>query len=164
MPADLQKPTPDADGMQEFELRVGPGGGRTQRFTGRLIAESQQVTKSGAEVVQVYLSRKGKFVVHRHYIDWNDFLQSGKKSYREQKEALAGARAHSGQSDFAVFGEWAKGLKNWRDLVGFGDGGAGDYTLDIVETLEELRDRVPAKAFRIVSDVVHNPAEEVLDI
>ncbi|MEV6771185.1 EXLDI protein [Nocardia sp. NPDC051030] len=151
-------------GMREIEVRVGPGGGRTQRFTGRLLAESQQVTKVGSEAVKVYLSRKGKFVVHRHFIEWSDFTTATKRAYAEKKEEFVTARNASDQSDFSLIANWAKGFKNWRELLGIGDDGYGDFTLDIVDSLGELRDRIPAKAFRIVADVTENPAEQVLDI
>ncbi|WP_169814877.1 EXLDI protein [Nocardia crassostreae] len=169
MAPEMQKPAADpqditpADDMQEIELRVGPGGGRTQRFTGRLLAESQQVTKNGTEIVQVFLSRKRKFVVHRQYIDWNDFGQHAKKAYQEKKDTLASVRNRSGQSELAMLGSWIKDMRNWRQFVGLEDG-YGDFTLEVVDTLPEVRNLVPAKAYRIVADVVQNPSAQVLDI
>ncbi|MEV6069883.1 EXLDI protein [Nocardia sp. NPDC052001] len=175
MDIDMQKPAGDEsqtaliaqnfpEGMSRIELRVGPGGGRTQSFVGRLLAESQQVTKAGTEVVKVYQSRKGKFVVHRHYIEWADFQQATKQAYRNAKDDFVVARRNSDQSDFTPLTNWAKEFKNWREMLGLGEDGYGDFTLDIVESLEELRDRIPAKAFRIASDVVANPASQDLDI
>ncbi|QLY31799.1 EXLDI protein [Nocardia huaxiensis] len=155
--------------MQEIVLRVGPGGGRTQRFTGRLLTESHQVTTAGTEIIRIYLSRKGKFVVHRHYIDWNDLTQHAKKTFQDKKEGFAEARAqagHSGQfsqADLAVFGNWLKDMKDWRGFLGL-DENFGDFTLDIVDTLAEVRNLVPAKAYRIVADAVGNPSVEHLDI
>ncbi|WP_067695860.1 EXLDI protein [Nocardia jejuensis] len=154
----------DADSMREIVLRVGPGGGRTQRFTGRLLAESQQVNKVGSEAVRVYLSRKGKLVVHRHYLEWSDFSTATKHAYHEKKQEFVTARKASDQSDFSAITNWAKGFKNWRELLGIGDDGYGDYTLEIVESPGELTDRVPAKVYRIVADVMENPSAQVLDI
>lgn len=169
MAIDIQKTDDDTQpalpsGLREFELRVGPGGGRTQKFTGRLLAEANEVTKAGTEVVRVYVSRKGKFVVHRHYIEWQDLQNATKHAYQEKKLEFATARRASDQSDFSALTDWVKGFKNWRELLGLGDDGYGDFTLDIYETLGELRDRVPAKVFRIVADVTENPSETVLDI
>ncbi|MGW4123153.1 EXLDI protein [Nocardia sp. NPDC004711] len=157
-------PDPLPEGMREITLRVGPGGGRTQRFVGRLLAEAQHVTKEGSESVQVFLSRKGKLVVHRHYVEWSDFAQASKNAARERKEEFRTARNSSDQSDLAVFTNWAKGFKNWRELLGLGEDGYGDFTLEIVDSLAELRDRIPAKVYRIVADVVENPSSQVLDI
>ncbi|MRH91614.1 EXLDI protein [Nocardia sp. SYP-A9097] len=168
---DADEPTPGAlvtqdfpEGMSRVELRVGPGGGRTQSFVGRLLAESQQVSKVGTEVVNVYLSRKGKFVVHRHYIEWADFQQATKLAYHTAKDEFIVARRNSDQSDFSPITNWVKEFKNWREMLGLGKDGYGDFTLDIVDTLEELRDRIPAKAFRTAADVVANPASQDLDI
>ncbi|MFE3255884.1 EXLDI protein [Nocardia sp. NPDC059091] len=157
-------PDPLPEGMREITLRVGPGGGRTQRFVGRLLAEAQHVTKEGSESVQVFLSRKGKLVVHRHYVEWSDFAQASKNAARERKEEFLTARHSSDQSDLAVFTNWAKGFKNWREFLGLSEDGYGDFTLEIVDSLTELRDRIPAKVYRIVADVVENPSSQVLDI
>lgn len=159
------------EGMKEIEVRVGPGGGRTQRFVGRQLAESQQVTKVGVEHIRVYQSRKGKLVVHRHYLDWSDFQEASKRAYagaKEQfqakKEEFVVARAHSDATPLSLIGNWANEFKNWRELLGVGQDGHGDYTLEIVDSLGELRDRIPAKTYRIVADVVENPSAQVLDI
>ncbi len=152
------------EGMSRIELRVGPGGGRTQSFVGRLLAESQQVTKVGTEVINVYLSRKGKFVVHRQYVEWSDFQQATKQAYNSVRADFITARRNSDQSDFSPITHWVKEFKNWRELLGLGKDGYGDFTLDIVDSLDELRERVPAKAFRIAADVVSNPASHDLDI
>ncbi|GAB4583120.1 EXLDI protein [Nocardia sp. IFM 10818] len=163
---DPQNVAPDiqpAGDMHAIELRVGPGGRRSQRFTGRLLAEAQQVTKGGTEIVQVFLSRKGKYVVHRQYIDWNDFTQHAKKTYQEKKEDLLAARGNSGRSELAMFGDWIKDMRNWRRFVGLEDG-YGDFTLEVVDSLPEVRGLVPAKAYRIVADVVQNPSAQDLDI
>lgn len=172
---DMNKPADDTtvstavaevppEGMREIVLRVGPGGGRTQSFVGRLLAESQQVNKVGADVFRVYLSKKGKFVVHRHSVVWAEFSNAAKHAYIEKKEEFTTARKQSDQVDFSLIANWAKGFKDWRNLLGLGEDGYGDFTIEIVDALGELRDRVPAKVFRIVADVVENPSAQVLDI
>lgn len=157
---------PDAlpAGMREIQVRVGPGGGRTQRFVGRLLAEAQQMTKEGSESVHVYQTRKGKLAVHRHYIEWNDFAMATKQAARAKKEEYIVARRTSDESELSVMANWAKGFKGWRDLLGLGEDGYGDYTLDIVDSLGELQDRIPAKVYRIVADVIENPTAQFLDI
>ncbi|MEC3955108.1 EXLDI protein [Nocardia sp. CDC153] len=152
------------EGMQEITLRVGPGGGRTQRFVGRLLSQAHRVTTEGSETIRVYQSRKGKLVVHSHIIDWNDFATATKHAAQEKKEEFITAKNNSDSSDYSPIMNWAKGFKNWREMLGLDEDGYGDFTLDIVDSLGELRDRVPAKVYRIVADVVENPSTQVLDI
>ncbi|MEU0540855.1 EXLDI protein [Nocardia sp. NPDC005978] len=175
MDIDMQKtagePTPGTavtqtlpEGMRTIELRVGPGGARTQTFIGRELAESHRVTKAGAEVVRVYQSRKGKLVVHRHYIEWTEFTNVTRRAFRDKKSEFTVARKQSDQSDLSAITHWAKGFRDWRDMLGLGEDGYGDFTVDIVDAPGELRDLVPERVFRIVADVLENPAAQVLDI
>lgn len=139
MSTEMQKFDND-DGRGEYveiEVKVGPAGNRRQRFVGRLLGETREVTKTGVVVVRVYQTKKGKFVVHRQESDW---------------------------SDFSNFGNWTKDIKRWRDLIGLGNDGWGDCTVDIVDSLAELRDRLPDKLFRIVEDKLEHPTSQVLDI
>ncbi|WP_157513911.1 EXLDI protein [Nocardia concava] len=173
---DFEKDTPETtattelvvdslpEGMQEITLRVGPGGGRTQRFVGKLLSQAHRVTKEGSEAIRVYQSRKGKLVLHSHIIDWNDFATATKHAAQERKEEFITAKNNSDSSDYSPIMNWAKGFKNWREMLGLDEDGYGDFTLEIVDSLEELRDRIPAKVYRIVADVVENPSSQVLDI
>lgn len=175
MDIDMQKtagePTPgtvvtqaEPEGLRTIELRVGPGGGRRQTFVGRDIAESHRVTKVGAEAIRVYLSKKGKLVVHRHHIEWAEFTAVTRRAFRDKKTEFTTARESSGQADLAAITHWAKGFRDWRDMLGLGDDGYGDFTVDIVDEPDRLRDLVPEKVFRIVADMLENPAAQVLDI
>ncbi|GAB2688531.1 EXLDI protein [Nocardia thraciensis] len=127
-----------ADGeFGEISLKDGPGGLRVKRFTGRYLAEAREVGKSGTEVVRVYRSRKGKFVVHRQQADW---------------------------SDLSVLSELAADWRNWRGVLGKGDQDWGDFTVEIVDSLDELRAVVTPKLSRRVAAVVEQPQAETLDI
>ncbi|MFG1794478.1 EXLDI protein [Nocardia altamirensis] len=125
------------DEYPEVELKVGPGGRRRQRFAGRLVGESRQFTKEGLEAFRVYLSKKGKYAVHRQSAEW---------------------------SDYSVVTTLIKDWKNWRNVLDLDDLGWGDYTLEVVDSLDELRERVPAKVYRAVVDVTEHPSVEDLDI
>ncbi|WP_194834024.1 EXLDI protein [Nocardia sp. XZ_19_369] len=132
----------DPEGFGEVVLKVGPGSGRVQRFAGRRVGESTQVTKAGVELVRVYLSRKGKYVVHKQSAEW---------------------------TDFSVVADWVKELKkmqkkNWRGGVDLDNQSWGDRTLEVVDSFEELRERVPAKIFRTLTDTSAHPPIEDLDI
>lgn len=128
----------DAEDLRQIVLRVGPGGGRQQRFFGRLLGESREYGKVGITVVRVYVSRKGKFVVHRRESDW-----------REMSVAI----------------DWTE-WKNWRELLrpGSGEREWGDYTVEIVDSPAQLRGRIPEHIYRTVVDVAENPNSQDLQI
>lgn len=128
----------DSDEFREVVVKVGPGGGRAQRFAGRLLAESTQFTRVGVEQVRVYLSRKGKYAVHKQTTDW---------------------------TDFSVMTDWVKDLKkDWRNGFDLDDQSWGDSTLQVLDSVEELHDRVPLKIYRTLVDVTEHPPIEDLDI
>ncbi|WP_051023022.1 EXLDI protein [Nocardia pneumoniae] len=124
--------------LHEIVLKVGPGGGRRQRFFGKLLGESREYTKVGVEVVRVYLSRKGKFVVHRQESNWREM---------------------------AAATDWTD-WKSWSVLLGFTghEREWGDYTVEIVDTPAELAGRIPEHIYRTVVDVAENPATQDLEI
>ncbi|MGK8553720.1 EXLDI protein [Nocardia gipuzkoensis] len=137
----LAKMDAEPGGVEDFHeivLKVGPGGGRRQRFFGKLLGESREYTKVGVEVVRVYVSRKGKFVVHRQESNWREM---------------------------AAATDWTD-WKNWRVLLGFtrDEREWGDYTVEIVETPAELEGRIPEHIYRTVVDVGENPSSQDLEI
>ncbi|MFD0366007.1 EXLDI protein [Nocardia sp. GCM10030253] len=135
---DLQKGA--AGEFGEVVLKVGPGGARQQRFFGRLVGESRQYSKVAIETVRVYLSRKGKYVVQVHRSEWSDLAES---------------------TDW--FKDW-KNWKNWRGMVGADELSWGDFTVEVVDSLEQLRDRVPEKIYRTLVDVAAHPYSQDLDV
>ncbi|WP_280493259.1 EXLDI protein [Nocardia asiatica] len=130
--------TGDADELRQIVLRVGPGGGRRQRFSGRLLGESCEYSMVGMTVSRVYVSRKGKFVVHRHETNWREI---------------------------SVAVDWSD-WKNWRELLGVGGGERewGDYTVEIVDSPTELEGRIPEHIYRTVIDVAAHPTMQDLPI
>ncbi|MBF6297716.1 EXLDI protein [Nocardia amamiensis] len=131
----------EAGGVENFReivLQVGPGGARRQRFFGRLLGESREYTEVGVDVVRVYVSRKGKFVVHRQESNWREM---------------------------AAATDWTD-WKSWRVLLGFTgqEREWGDYTVEIVNTPAELEGRIPEHIYRTVVDVAENPASQDLEI
>ncbi|MBF6171479.1 EXLDI protein [Nocardia blacklockiae] len=138
-PAATELPAEDADAAElgEITLKDGPGGLRRKRFVGRFLAEAREVAKTGIEVDRVYRSRKGKFVIQRQRSDWSDF---------------------STLTNFAA--DWT----NWRGILGVGEQNWGDFTVEIVETLEDLRVAVAPKLYRRVVAATERLQTEVLDI
>ncbi|MEV0252321.1 EXLDI protein [Nocardia sp. NPDC050712] len=126
--------------FEQITVKVGPGGHRAQRFFGKQIAEACAATRAGVAVTRVYRSRKGKFVVHKRQSNW---------------------------SELAEVCHWGTDWKSWVGQAVTplaAEQGSGDYTVDILDTLEELREHVPARTYREVADVVQNPSTQDLDV
>lgn len=126
--------------MQEIVLKVGPGGRRSQRFVGKLLDESREYTGTGINAVRVYESRKGKYVVHRHRASWPDFTAGNDWS------------------------SWKKACRDLLGVVGFGEQSVGDFTVDIVDAPAQLQGLLPERMYRIVLDIIENPAQQNLEI
>ncbi|WP_029900793.1 EXLDI protein [Nocardia brasiliensis] len=125
------------EGFEEIIARVGHNGVRQVRFSGALLIESNEYTDERQEHIRVYRSRKGKYVLHAHYNDWSEFPQSG---------------------------NWVKDLTNWRRMLGVGDQDWGEYVLEVVDTIEELKDKLPPKLYERAVDLAKRPQIEDLDI
>ena len=122
------------EGFDEITVRVGPKARRKVRFTGVLLG----TWGNNNTAVNVYRSRSGKFVIHTQWNpDWSSRSGDGKPG-------------------------------GWRAWLGIGDfswvGSTGDSTLEVVNTVDELRDRLPAELFDMVAVAAQQPAVEDLDI
>jgi EXLDI family protein len=125
------------EGYDEVVLRVGHDGVRQVRFSGALLGEWRDVNDERIEHVRVYRSRKGKFVMHAHYSNWDEY----------------GSNTN-----------WLEDLKNWRRMLGVGDQDWGDFNLEIVDSLKELKGKIPDKLYDRVADIADRPPVEELDI
>lgn len=126
------------EGYKEITVHVGPGTGRNrqrQRFTGIKLGEWVRSNEKKAEIYRVYRSRSGKFVVHIEKTP--DFVQVTNET----------------------------GL---RKLLGLGEqvfaSNTGDATLEVVETLEELKAKIPAELYEMVAASAEAPPVQDLDI
>ncbi|MFG1790518.1 EXLDI protein [Nocardia altamirensis] len=127
------------EGYEEVVLRVGHNGARQVRFSGALLGEfkdfdAEQTTE---RLYKVYRSRKGKFVMHAQYVNWGEYPQSD---------------------------NWIKDLTNWRRLLGVGGQDWGDFVLEIVDSLDELKGKLPDTLYQRVADIAKHPQVEDLDI
>ncbi|TWD80647.1 EXLDI family protein [Kribbella amoyensis] len=130
------------EGYDEITLRVGRGAGRKQRFVGVLIAEGGRSSKSGYEAFKVYRSRTGKFVLHAD---------------RRQQYQTGGSANPEGATGWrAWLGDWSSD-QSWSMAQ-------GEATLDVIDTVEQLRDLIPADLYVLVEEAAHQPAVEDLDI
>jgi len=126
------------EGFDDVVVRVGIGSGRKVRFTGVLVGEWVDSREKFPDHYRVWRGRQGKYVVHTER--------------SEQFWALDADGKPAG----------------WRGWIGMGDvryGGAPkESTLEVVATLDALRDKVPAELFEMVSRSARQPTVEDLDI
>ena len=127
-----------AAGFDDVTVKVGVGAGRKVRFSGVLIGEWFNSKGERFEHYRVFRGPK-RFALH---ID------------RTQVFEMRDAEGNP--------------LTGWRAWTGIGMASGGgkpaDATLDIFDTLEELRDRVPAELYEMAAASAKLPAVEDLDI
>ncbi len=126
------------EGFDEIIVRVGPKAGRKVRFSGVLLGEWVNSSSSRYEIFRVYRSRTGKFVVHiDRTAEWTAVDAEGKPA-------------------------------GWRGYLGLGNISYGtrpaESTLEVVETLEGLRERIPPQLYEMVAGAAQQPPVEDLDI
>ncbi len=127
-----------SEGYEDVTVRVGLGSGRKVRFIGVLVGEWLDTPANRAERYRVYRGRTGKYVLHvEREPDYWMLDADGKPA-------------------------------GWRGHLGIGNVKYGasprESTLEVVETLEALRDKVPAALFDIVARSARMPTVEELDI
>jgi EXLDI family protein len=127
-----------AAGFEDVVVKVGIGAGRKVRFQGVLLGE--------------WFSSEGERF--QHYRVWRGpkrfALHVGRTEYFEMRDAEGNP------------------LTGWRAWTGIGavsgGGRPAENTLDVYDTLEELREHVPEVLWAVVSAAVNQPQVEELDI
>ena len=126
------------EGYLDVVVRVGIDKGRKVRFTAMLVGEYQDPSSKRADHYRVYQGRSGKYVVHvERQAEWWSVDGEGKPA-------------------------------GWRAWVGVGDITYGatpkESTLEVIDSLEELHDRIPQVLFDMVARAARQPILEELDI
>lgn len=124
------------EGFDEIILRVGRDGIRQVRFSGSLLGEWREENEKHVEHIRIYRSRKGKFVMHTQRSEWAEYPSSS---------------------------NWLADLKDWRKMLGISQDW-GDFTLEIVDSLTQLKGKIPDKLYSRVTDIADRPTIEELDI
>ena len=126
------------EGFDEIIVRVGLGRGRKVRFTGVLLGEWANSSSSRVETFRVYRGRTGKFVLH---------VERGAEFVMVDAEGKpAGWRGHLGIGN-----------------ISYGST-PGESTLEVIETLDELRERIPRQLYEMAAGSARQPPVEDLDI
>ncbi len=126
------------EGFEDITVRVGLGSGRKVRFTGVLVGEWMDSTPNRSERLRVFRGRTGKYVLH---------VERSPEFWMVDAEGKpAGWRGHLGIGN-----------------VKYG-GSPRESTLEVLATLDELRDKVPSELFDMVSRSARQPSVEELDI
>ena len=127
------------EGFDEIVVRVGPGKGRKVRFNGVLLGEWVNTTHSRVDTFRVYRGRTGKFVVHTE--------RSPDFTMVDSEGKPLGWRGHLGLKWDISFGSTP-----------------GESTLEVVESLDALRERIPPQLYEMVAGQAKQPPVEDLDI
>ena len=127
------------EGFEDVVVRVGLGSGRKVRFTGLLVGEYVDSRSKTADHYRVWRGRKGRYVVHMER-----------------------------SPEYWVVDAEGKPVSGWRSWVGVGDvrygGSPKESTLEVISTLDELREKVPPELFEMVARSARQPGVEELDI
>lgn len=126
------------EGFDEIIVRVGPVPNRKFRFSGVLLGEWVTSTSGRVETFRVYRSRTGKFVLH--------IERSAGYTMVDDEGKPAG----------------------WRGYLGIGNVSYGstpaESTLEVIESLDALRERIPPQLYDMVAGSAQRPPVEDLDI
>lgn len=127
------------EGFDDIVVRVGPKPGRKVRFTGVLLGEWVSTGPTRVETFRVYRGRTGKFVLHVE---------------RTPDYTVVDSKGNPGG--------WLANLGlDWSASYGMSP---GESTLDVIETIDELRERIPPQLFELVAGSAKQPPIEDLDI
>jgi EXLDI family protein len=126
------------EGFDDVVVRVGVGSGRKVRFTGFLVGEWLDSSTKRAQHYRVWRGRTGKLVLHVER-----------------------------QPDYWMVDAEGKDA-GWRGHLGIGDVRYGsvpkESTIEVLETVEQLRDKVPPELFEMVDRAARQPTVEELDV
>jgi EXLDI family protein len=131
------------DGYDEITVSVGRGARRKVRFSGVLLGEWGKSVGGRVEVLRVYRTRAGRYAAH-----WD---RSAEGTWK-------------GGSGNGSPGGW----RNYLGYLGLGDQTwsfvQGESTLEVVDSLEELREKLPPEFYDMVASIGDEPVVEDLDI
>ncbi len=124
-------------GFEEVVLNVGHNGARQVRFSGALLTDWHDTGDKAFQRIRVYRSRKDKYVVHTQRSKW---------------------------SEYPTETNWLEDFSNWRRMLGVTEPDWGDFTMDIHDSISDLKGKVPDHIYERVAGIADRPNIEDLDI
>ncbi|WP_062347721.1 EXLDI protein [Herbidospora yilanensis] len=136
------------EGYDEIIVKVGQGAAvRKQRFSGILLGEWGRTAGQRNEMFRVYRSRKGKYVLHvERSPEWTDSMTRDADNWLTGLFSREALRTYLGLAD-----------SDWGFIQ-------GESTIEVLETFEQLRGKVPDEFYAMITDLGGSPAVEDLDI
>ena len=131
----------------------GPGAHRRKRFLGQRLVRWLQATPDGkgTEILNVYHTAGNRYALHTRSIpDWE--LSWGDPDYARHPKNWG-----VGNGILKRLVSW--GYDNWETFKE-----AGDYTLQVFETIEQLKPLVSNDLYKMVDQAMEGPDIEELDI
>jgi EXLDI family protein len=140
-------------GLDEITVLVGTAGIHKQkRFTGTRLARwiQKRAKGKGIEILNVYRTAGKRFALHtRTMPDW--------------KEEFGDPDYAGDPNNWGIGNGILQKIMSWGyDWEAFKK--SGDFSLEVFDTLEELKDHIPADLFKVVTQVMDGPEIEELDI
>lgn len=132
-------------GFEEIEVRIGHGRGRKVRFLGVLLGEWGRTADGGVEIYRVYRTRAGRFAAYRGRSPVG-FWTSASSPDRSPTRGWRGYLGYLGLGD-----------QTWNFVE-------GEAALDVADTLDELREGLPAEFSDLLVDADRGSCVEDLDI
>ena len=140
-------------GFDEITVTVnGEGAHRQKRFLGqRLVRWLQPISKGkGTEVLNVYRTLHNRYALHKRSIpDWP--FSGGDPDYMANPKNWG-----LGSGFLQKLASWGYDYENFKE--------SGTYTLQVFDTLEDLKPHVSGDLFQAVSQAMEGPEIEDLDI
>ncbi|HUW63481.1 MAG TPA: EXLDI protein [Spirochaetia bacterium] len=143
-------------GFSELTVRVGPAGSkRLKRFWGYQMARWQVPHADGRqmEVFTIYRTKGGRLAVHwRKGPNWGWWAEDWSDSSDWMNNRPMGPAALHHKIHQRVHQHWGSGAHGVEE------------TLEVFETMEELKEHIPPELFQLVTEAGQEPRLEDLDI
>jgi EXLDI family protein len=140
-------------GVEEITVLVGTGGAHKQkRFMATRLARwiQQRPKGKGVEILNVYYTAGKRFALHT-------------RTMPEWELAFGDPEQVGDPNNWGVGKGILQKVLSWGyDWTTFKQ--SGDYSLEVFETLEELKPHIPDELFKAVNQVMNLPETEDLDI
>lgn len=141
-------------GFEEITVIVnGQGAHRRRRFLGQRLVRWLEMTsdKAGTNILNIYRTAKGRYALHTRCIpDWD--LTWGDPDIARHPKSW-------GIVDGIIKKFSSMGYDDWETFKT-----AGDYTLEVFETLDDLKPQISGDLYKALTRAMEGPEIDDLDI